>query len=71
MNTYDATLNVKNGFPVFSTLVEANHIQVPPFSCIIRRHTFPAPTAQIDWQATRMLPHGVALPYKQMQPMAF
>lgn len=27
-NTYDATLNVKNGFPVFSTLVEANHIQV-------------------------------------------
>lgn len=26
-NTYDATLNVKNGFPVFSTLVEANHIQ--------------------------------------------
>lgn len=29
VNTYDATLNVKNGFPVFSTLVEANHIQVP------------------------------------------
>ena len=27
-NTYDASLNVKNGFPVFSTLVEANHIQV-------------------------------------------
>ena len=22
MNSYDATLNVKNGFPVFSTLVE-------------------------------------------------
>ena len=26
-NSYDATLNARNGFPVFSTLVEANHIQ--------------------------------------------
>jgi DNA replication licensing factor MCM2 len=32
-NTYDATLNVKNGFPVFSTLVEANHIQVQANTC--------------------------------------
>ena len=24
MNTYDATLNARNGFPVFSTQVEAN-----------------------------------------------
>mmetsp|Transcript_15174 Transcript_15174/g.45748 ORF Transcript_15174/g.45748 Transcript_15174/m.45748 type:complete len:886 (-) Transcript_15174:420-3077(-) len=27
MNTFDATLNVKQGFPVFSTHVEANHVQ--------------------------------------------
>jgi hypothetical protein len=26
-NSYDASLNARNGFPVFSTLVEANHIQ--------------------------------------------
>lgn len=26
-NSYDAMLNARNGFPVFSTLVEANHIQ--------------------------------------------
>ena len=25
-NSYDAALNVKNGFPVFSTLIEANAI---------------------------------------------
>jgi DNA replication licensing factor MCM2 len=27
VNSFDATLNVKQGFPVFSTHVEANHIQ--------------------------------------------
>ena len=25
-NNYDPTLNARNGFPVFSTLVEANHV---------------------------------------------
>ncbi len=25
-NSYDPTLNARNGFPVFSTLVEANHV---------------------------------------------
>jgi len=25
-NSYDASLNVKNGFPVFSTVIEANSI---------------------------------------------
>ena len=25
-NNFDASLNVKNGFPVFSTVLEANHI---------------------------------------------
>jgi DNA replication licensing factor MCM2 len=27
MHSYDAGLNVKNGFPVFSTCLEANYIQ--------------------------------------------
>lgn len=27
VNSFDATLNVKQGFPVFSTHVEANHVQ--------------------------------------------
>ena len=26
-NSYDASLNVKNGFPVFSTVIEANYIE--------------------------------------------
>lgn len=27
VSSYDASLNVKNSFPVFTTLIEANHIQ--------------------------------------------
>ena len=27
MHAYDAGLNVKNGFPVFSTCLEANYVQ--------------------------------------------
>ena len=26
-NSYDASLNVKNGFPVFSTVIEANYVE--------------------------------------------
>lgn len=26
LHNYDAYLNVKNGFPVFSTMLEANHV---------------------------------------------
>jgi DNA replication licensing factor MCM2 len=29
MNNYDAALNTKHGFPVFSTIIEANHISKP------------------------------------------
>lgn len=26
-NSYDAGLNARNGFPVFTTLIEANHVE--------------------------------------------
>jgi DNA replication licensing factor MCM2 len=27
LNSFDVSLNVKNGFPVFNTVIEANHVQ--------------------------------------------
>ncbi len=38
-NTYDMALNVRHGFPVFSTVIEANHVEKKGDNCAAAKLT--------------------------------